>query len=282
MIILTAMSWLNDELGRAPIALRLLAFLFAWTIVWLPIALPLARVLQWRPLQLATPQQKLPLVLSLYALAPLILWGAATIEQVPISAYGIVWSAAAATSLAIGLGLGVAGVALLVGLECALGWVNWQVKDQKQLVPVLLLLLLLGLGISAIEEAIFRGWLLNQLQMGLPDWAAAIVASLIFAVLHLIWDGKTAAAQLPGLWLMGMVLVLARWADRGNLGLACGLHAGWIWAMASLDTAQLTSDRDQTPRWLTGFHGQPLAGALGLALLLITGAGLWGLAIAQS
>jgi membrane protease YdiL (CAAX protease family) len=148
----------------------------------------------------------------------------------------------------------------------------------KRLAVVLLPLLLLGLVISAIEEAIFRGWVLNQLQMGLPNWAAAIGTSLIFAVLHLIWDGKSATPQLLGLWLMGMVLVLARWVDQGNLGLACGLHTGWIWAMASLDAAQLTSDRDRAPIWLTGFNGQPLAGALGLALLLMTGAVLWQLA----
>ena len=173
---------------------------------------------------------------------------------------------------------------MLFGLEWVLGWVEWR-PDKiessestkiESIVTIFLLPLGLGLLISAIEESIFRGFLLTQLQQQYPSWAAAASSSLIFALLHLIWDGKQAGPQLPGLWLMGLVLVLARSADGGNLGLAWGLHAGWIWAMASLDAAQMIRRRDRAPIWMTGLAGQPLAGGMGLLLLLLTGGVLWG------
>jgi hypothetical protein len=63
--------------------------------------------------------------------------------------------------------------------------------------------------------------------------------------------------QLPGLWLMGMVLVLARYVDGGSLGLAWGLHAGWVWAIASLDSAQLITYTGTGSEWVTGKNRKP-------------------------
>jgi hypothetical protein len=69
---------------------------------------------------------------------------------------------------------------------------------------------------------------------------------------------------------MGLVLVLARWIDGGSLGLAIGLHAGWILGVASLDSIHLIDYRDRAPIWITGIDNKPLAGAMGLLLLLLT------------
>ena len=93
---------------------------------------------------------------------------------------------------------------------------------------------MLGLWISTTEELIFRGFLQNELNQDYPVWVAGAIASLIFAVTHLLWERQETLPQLPGLWLMGMVLTLARWADGGSLWLACGLHAGWIWGLLGI------------------------------------------------
>jgi membrane protease YdiL (CAAX protease family) len=190
-------------------------------------------------------------------------------------------------SLGLGLLLGVLGLGIMFGVEQGLGWTHWQLNATPAtestlpesagpaLVPTLLLTLLLGIWVSLTEELVFRGFLQNQLQQNYDPWAAAAITSLIFALLHLVWEGRENIPQLPGLWLMGMVLTLARWADGGNLGLAWGLHAGWIWAIASLDATQALSYTGRGAVWLTGLGGRPLAGLLGILSLLATAALLW-------
>jgi hypothetical protein len=131
--------------------------------------------------------------------------------------------------------------------------------------------LLLGLWISVTEELVFRGFLLNELSQDYSVWVAAAISSIIFAFLHLIWEQQDTLPQLPGLWLMGMVLVLARWVDDGSLGLAWGLHAGWIWGLTCLDSSQLISYTGKGPTWMTGLGQKPLAGGAGLICLVITG-----------
>jgi membrane protease YdiL (CAAX protease family) len=117
--------------------------------------------------------------------------------------------------------------------------------------------------------------LFTELEQDYSVWIAATISSLIFAVLHLIWEQQQTIPQLPGLWLMGVVLVLARFVDRGNLGLAWGLHSGWIWAIACIDTAQLIDYTDQISDWVTGKNKKPLAGVAGIVCLLLTAVTLW-------
>ncbi|MGA7937865.1 MAG: CPBP family intramembrane glutamic endopeptidase, partial [Kovacikia sp.] len=174
-----------------------------------------------------------------------------------------------------GLCLGILGLVLLFGIETWLGWIDWQQHNWNQILPFLLPLLVVGLLVGVVEELVFRGFLLTQFQQDYPVWLATVSSSLIFALLHLVWEGRAALPQLPGLWLMGMVLVVARWVDGGSLGLAIGLHAGWIWGMATLDSAQLIHHTKGHPEWMTGLSGNPLAGGMSLLMLLATGVALW-------
>jgi membrane protease YdiL (CAAX protease family) len=253
------------------------AFFLVWAIAWLPLAIPIAIAVRWRPFQPLTVGQKLPLVLSLYAIAPLILWGAAQLEQRPLATYGLIWDRSLPISFGIGMGLALLGLLLLVGVQLGLGWSCWQPEQSVNWGKALLPTFLLGLWISVTEEWVFRGFLPGQLQQDYSLLWAAVSSSLIFALLHLVWDGRTAIPQLPGLWLMGMVLVLACWVNQGHLGLAIGLHAGWIGGMASLDAANILTSTEKGPVWATGSVGQPLAGILSWALLGFTAIALFGL-----
>ena len=255
----------------------------------MPIAIPIAIAVQWRPPQPITMAQKLPLLASLYLLAPLLLWGIAIVQKQPFSAYGLVWKSSVLRSMGLGWLGGVAGLALMFAIEWILGWVKWQyvlpiqsaqapsrtnstLYSIRQIIGQVLPILLLGVWVSFTEELVFRGFLLNVLQLDYAPWASAAIASFIFAALHLVWEGRETLPQLPGLWLMGMVLVLARWVEGGSLGLAIGLHAGWIWAIASLDTTQILKYTDNGSQWITGLEEKPLAGIMGLTFLLTTAA----------
>ncbi|MBW4580174.1 MAG: CPBP family intramembrane metalloprotease [Tildeniella nuda ZEHNDER 1965/U140] len=254
---------------------KVIVFFLAWLMVWLPVALPLAIALQWHPSKPLAIGQKIPLVLSLYALAPLVLWGFAQIEGKAFATYGLTLSRSTFISLLSGLALGVLGIGLLFTLERWAGWIELNQANQRQFFAALLPTLAIGLVVSLVEELVFRGFLLNQLQHDYATWIAAAGSSLIFALLHLVWEGTEISPQLPGLWLMGIVLVIARRADGGSLGLACGLHAGWVWGIASLDTAQLIHYTDRGSEWMTGLKKQPLAGGMGLLLMGATGVVLW-------
>jgi uncharacterized protein len=260
------------DLTQVPPLLQIIAFFGTWLLLWLPIAIPLAIALKWHPSQPLSPAQKLPLLASLYLLAPLVLWGFTAFNSFAV--YGLPWNISILLSLVQGIAGGLSGLAILFGIQAALGWVRWQ-SPQASLSTTLLSTLALGIWVSLTEELIFRGFLLNQLQQSFSPWIAAAIASLIFALLHLVWEGQENIPQLPGLWLMGMVLVLARWIDSGDLGLAWGLHAGWIWAIATIDTAGVLVPTGKGAVWLTGLGGKPLAGVLGILFLLGTGGVLW-------
>lgn len=277
-----------SALASAPAEIMILIFFGVWVGLWLPVAIPLAIALKWRPSQPLKVSQKLPLLASLYLIAPLVLWEAARIQGRSFSEYGLPWQSSVLISAGLGLGLGTLGLLGMLEVQHVLGWVSWQQPIRQEefssqlagwvkiAVPVLISTLVLAAGISLVEELIFRGFLLNQLRQNYPAWTAAAIASLIFAVLHLVWEGKENIPQLPGLWLMGLVLVLARWVDGGNLGLAWGLHTGWIWTIASLETLEAMTYTQKGPEWMTGLGGKPLAGLMGLCFLLTTGLVLWG------
>jgi hypothetical protein len=267
-----------------PAIVKVIAFFSTWVFLWLPTAIVLAIALKWHPPQ-PLGNKKLPLLASLYLIAPLILWAATWTESATYSDWGWYWQPATLTSLGSGLIAAVLSLAILFGLQLTAGWIELQssevqTKTGEKIIKFStsilnyssLLTLLLALWISCTEELIFRGFLQNILQQDYSVLTAAAIASLIFALAHLIWSATESLPQLPGLWLMGMVLTLARAADGGSLGLAIGLHAGWIWGITTLDTAQAINPTGSVPQWMTGIAAKPLAGAAGILLLLATAA----------
>lgn len=260
-------------IAASPALLKVFTFFLVWISVWLPIAIPVGIALDWRPPKPLAPQQKLPLLASLYLVVPLVVWGASWVEGTSFFNYGIPTSnfSSVGRSLGLGFALAVLGLLLMFAVQKISGWVDWHWENKDRLIPLILPILLLALWISSTEELIFRGFLFQELQQDYSIGIAAAIASLIFAALHLIWEQKETLPQLPGLWLMGIVLTLAVWVDNGSLALACGLHAGWIWGLTCLDSAQLISYTGKGSQWITGLNKQPLAGAIGLVCLLGTG-----------
>ena len=252
--------------------LKVSIFLIVWALAWLLIAIPLAWQLNWHPSKPIETREKLPLLASLYAIAPLIIGVAAKFEGASFALYGLNWQPQFFLSTLAGLSLGVGGLIAIFSVERSLGWLQWQPENLHRLRSIALPLLVLGLWVGITEELIFRGFILNQLRQNYTIAIAAILSSAIFALLHLVWERKQTIPQLPGLCLMGIVLVGARLVDKGSLGLACGLHAGWIWGLATIDTAQLLSYTGKGSSWMTGIGGQPLAGAAGILCLFGTGA----------
>lgn len=269
-LILNADQWLLT-LAAFPSLLKILIFLVTWLAVWLPLGVVVALIIKWREKQSLAGDQKLVLVGTLYLVSLIICWTTLQIEKTTLVNYGWNWGISLGLEVLLGGLIGVVGIGILVGVELVGGWVGWQGKKVRELGMIILPTLAIALLISTVEELIFRGIFINILQQDYSLWVAAVISSAIFALLHLVWEQKETLPQVPGLWLMGMVLVAARIANQGDLGLAIGLHTGWILAIATLDTAQLIKYPDPLNPWLVGRYGKPLAGLLGISLLLCTG-----------
>lgn len=267
-------NFLPPSLKDTSVFFIVVAFFITWLVSWLPLAAITGLAIKWKPSKPLQSEQKIPLLVSLYLLAPLILWGVSALTNTPFSNYGLFRNISILNSLLLGLVLGVGSIAVIFSCQMWLGWCSLQ-KSIKLALPIVLPILLVALFVGGIEELVFRGFLFTALNKDYPVWVAAVISSLIFAVLHLIWEQQETIPQLPGLWFMGMVLVLARFTDGGSIGLAWGLHTGWVWSIACLDTAQLINYTGKVSDWVTGKNQKPLAGITGNVCLLLTGAVLW-------
>lgn len=174
--------------SQLPSLVKVGGFLGFWLMMWLPLAIPLAKRSQWQPFDPLTPQQKLPLLGSLYLMAPLLWGGLFWLEGSTLADYGLVWNLALGQSLILGMAIALLSLATIFGLEGVLGGVKGHLDNLSRLPSLLLPLLVLGLIVGLIEEVIFRGIFLTQLQADYPPLVAAIISSVIFALLHLVWE----------------------------------------------------------------------------------------------
>ena len=260
--------------------IKLLTFFGLWTAVWLPIAGTIIKFIDWQPGQPLIPQHKLTLLASLYILTPGIIAWKMRVESLSFSRLGLNPSGEILPAILLGLIISLASVIIVFALESAFSLVSWRWENLKALWSLSLPILVLSLSISFIEELIFRGYVFSTLLIDNSYWLAATISSMIFALLHLIWERKQTLPRIPGLWLMGIILIAARAIDANSIYLAIGLHAGWIWSLTCIDSAELITYSDRNS-WITGFNQQPLAGFAGFLCLSVTGLSLWVMANAR-
>lgn len=279
-------------LANTSTLIKITIFFGVWMGLWMPIAVLSALALNWRPPQPPNQTQKLTLLASLYGIAPIVLWKISQVEGRSFTDYGLAWRFEFFRSIILGFGLATISLIVLFGFQFSMGWLDWgpqhrESQEQQssavtvdlypkkrwvklwQTAILVLPILVIALWISSTEELIFRGFLQKQLQQDYSRWVATLTASTIFAFSHLLWDVRNTLPQLPGLGLMGMVLTLACFCNGGSLGVAIGLHAGWIWGISSLDTLGGVKATEKVPEWLTGLRGQPLAGVSAILMLLL-------------
>ncbi|WP_397333636.1 MULTISPECIES: lysostaphin resistance A-like protein [unclassified Nostoc] len=260
---------------NASVPVVLMAFFISWVGCWIPLAAISAVFLHWEPSKPLQPEQKLPLLVSLYLLAPLVLWGVIYLYKRSFANYGLIVNLSLLKGLGLGFSVGLFSLSLMFLAQLWLGWCNFEKSNLKLLPSILLPILLVALLVGGIEELVFRGFLLTELERDYPLWLAAVISSSIFALLHLVWEQQETTPQIPGLWLMGMMLVMARIADKGSLGIAWGLHTALVWTIASIDTAQLITYTGKVSVWYTGKYNKPLAGVAGIICVVGTALILW-------
>lgn len=166
-----------------------------------------------------------------------------------------------------GLAIGLGSLLLLFALQGILGWVQWQIP-QSTFPRILLEGGIIGIAFGVVEELLFRGWLLNELDRDYSPQISLWVSSLIFAVVH------GTRPQFFALLLLGMILVWAKRGTQGRIGKSIGLHGGLVAGYYFVNVGQLVKFTDRVPVWVTGIDLNPLAGILGILALSLIAVGI--------
>ncbi|MBE9222268.1 CPBP family intramembrane metalloprotease [Cyanobacterium stanieri LEGE 03274] len=249
--------------------IKVILFLIIWGAVWLPIAFPLTRLINWHPATPISNSQKLTLIASLYLIAPLLAWGVMGQDLPEIVSF---FSISNLNCILWGYVIGIVTIIFTDLITFASGKLHWQKSAQSvtSILTSLPLLLFLSFFIASIEELVFRGVFKNFLEQDYNIWVSAIASSAIFATLHLIWERKNTTPQLPGLFLMGLTLYYCVYLQSGNLSTAIGIHGGWVLSLATLDTFDLYQYQDNATPWLWGSKEKPLGSIAGIFVLIFT------------
>jgi membrane protease YdiL (CAAX protease family) len=260
------------RLSNAPLWGRILAFLGLLLLILLLLSLVV-------PLVIPNPTgATIGVMVSFYLLFLLYLqmWGR-SVHGIPavLRHYGMGWNRANGWDLLIGLGLGLAIVALLFGVQGALGWLQWQI-DPTEIPALVGEGALLGIAVGIAEELLFRGWLLDEMERDWLPGRAAWGSATVFAILHFLKPLDVILQTLPqflGLLLLGVVLACAKQRTR-QLGLAIGLHSGLVWGYYLVDVGDWVVYGDRISPWITGINNNPLAGAIGSVALVVLWQGI--------
>jgi membrane protease YdiL (CAAX protease family) len=151
-----------------------------------------------------------------------------------------------------------------------------------------------GIAVALIEETFFRGVMHTAIERESGPWMAALLTAPLFAILHFFAKVRIPAAEVgwgsgfdllylsfaplghPALvfdsflsWVVvGSILSLTR-VLTGNIGVAIGLHAGWVVVLRMLQESTVSGSSPAYSAWVGRFDG-----LLGYWLLP------WGIAIA--
>jgi uncharacterized protein len=99
---------------------------------------------------------------------------------------------------------------------------------------------------------------------------ALVLAAGLFAVLHFIKPIPAmiqSLPQFPGLFLMGVVMIVAKRQHGNLLGISIGIHGGMIWAFYLVSVGKIVKYSDNVSDWITGINGNPICGLLGLIFM---------------
>lgn len=257
-----------------PSEIKITLLILTWFIIWLPIAIFVSKKIVWKPLEPLKPNQKILLLSSLYLLVPVLIFLILILDDKSLANYGLVLNYKFLIDFFLGLFISLLSLIILFKIEEKFNYLKWNFENKAILKKILLPTLSLVLWIGLTEELVFRGLIQTILEDDHNILIAAIICNVVFMLLHLIWEREETIPQLPGLWLMGMVLTEAKWL-YGSLGMPWGLHAGWILGISLLESAKLITYTDSAGNYIVGVKQKPLAGIMGILSLLITAIILW-------
>jgi membrane protease YdiL (CAAX protease family) len=184
----------------------------------------------------------------------------------------------AAKELAIGVGAGVALIALAAGIAAVFG--VYRIVGWGGSTDLLMILFQMGIGAAFVEEVLVRGVLFRWLEEFGGSWAALALTALLFGLGHAGNPNATAFTTVAIAFEAGILLGAAYMYTR-SLWLAIGMHFGWNVTQGYLfdvpvsghDVDGLVQARFSGPELLSGGEFG-LEGSV-IAFVVCTAAGVW-------
>ena len=180
--------------------------------------------------------------------------------------------------IAIGFSVVFFPILAAYGLLIAVGWTRFEPQHDRATRRAKLFRRFLGpLPVAFLEEAVFRGILLEQLLRALPQTPsfavlAVVVSSVAFSLVHFIKRHPDKPFWQPayGFFIVGCVLGQCYLLGGRTLWLPIVVHATFIF---TIEVAKLYTMR-VAPRWLVGYPEWPQASVAGSAFILFVAVAL--------
>lgn len=229
------------------------------------------------------------LIYRVTLLVPALLVGylcARFLEGLPWRALGLTFHDHWIRDLVVGSLIGVASLALGVGIAAALGGLKFAVNAEMapRIATSLVSSGALFVVAALAEEAMFRGYPLQTLTRAKLAWLGVLLTSVPFALGHLWNPNVVGGFTFVNTSLAGIWLALAYLRTR-SLWFPLGVHWGWNWALGSLfglpvsgmhlASAPLLKGQDVGPAWLTGGTYGLEGGVAGTVALVIATLVVW-------
>ena len=163
--------------------------------------------------------------------------------------------------------------------EIAAGWVRIEPQHDRRTRRGKLFRRFLGpFPLATLEEAVFRGVLLEQLLRSFPETRsytvlAVIISAAVFSSVHFIkkgYPGKPVWQPAYGLFIVGCLFGLAYVVGGRSLWLPIAMHAAAIFVNEVMRLYTVY----QGPPWLIGYGEWPQCGLIGSILVLCMGIAL--------
>lgn len=248
---------------------RIVFFLLCLALIWLPIAIPLNRILHENP-NLSTIATMGLLLIQFILLQKL--WGKYIYRQPFIfQEYGLKCDRIGIITFIQGLAIGFSFCSGLFITQAIFGWLTIS-NSEESLLKIVIEGLLSAAGIAFAEELVFRGWILKEIERDFSKNTGLWCSSILFAVAHFlkpISEIIRTSIAFPALLILGLSLVWAKRAYGDRLSIAVGIHGGLVWSYYILNVGNLITYTDRVPEWITGINGNPIAGVFGLSWMAV-------------
>lgn len=154
------------------------------------------------------------------------------LERRSLRSMGFVKEKTAVVKYLLGMGIGLAAFSAALFIVVLTGNAEYAGLGTISS-PLMYLLICLGWIIQGAEEEIIcRGWLMCSLSARLPMWAAVLINSAFFSVMHLFNGGFSLLAAL-NIMLVGIFLSLLA-VRTGSIFASCALHSVWNFVQGNL------------------------------------------------
>jgi hypothetical protein len=176
------------------------------------------------------------------------------------------------------LGTAVLAMSPMFVLNVLVGWVKIAPHyDTAKSVRKVLRCLVMPIPLAFMEEALFRGVMLDALLRALPGTNGTILALVIgaalFASVHFLRPQKHVFLPAAGLFGLGLILGAAYVLAGYSYWLPVAIHAGGVvFIQVSRPFVQYKG-----PPWVVGYSSYPICGLLGVVsmALYVAGLGAW-------